>query len=417
MIKLDSYNLMGYKNILEAKLSFNDINVIIGPNNSGKSNFIQSISFINFIINSASTDDLERFFRDGFYGAYFKEIIPMSDLFLEDSNEFDISFSLKFSNTDTNRVFNYNLEIQAEEDLFDVSYKINNESLDAKEINKPGKAESVFKREGQKVTFGAKLSKTSLLEDVPDFFSVVRVLKLVLKAESDSDSAYLDAINSLNSIVKTPIFYFSNLELLKSDSADRLNHYNGRVVAFELEEEIINLESTNNWGIFKEALNNILNIDEVVVREYRYANEDNKSKRRRRKFLNFNHFGTRKAIRNFSDGTVLIIALITKVLSSDNDLFFIEEPENSTHPKALIDLFSFIKSFSTHKQFVLTSHSIAILNKTKTENIIVSSVDERGKSTLYNISNRKELRKRLKQGQINFSDELFFGNIDEDEFE
>ncbi|WP_025668141.1 AAA family ATPase [Aquimarina megaterium] len=415
MIKLEKYKLTGYKNIREADLSFNNINVIIGPNNAGKSNFIQSISFINFIINTASTDDLEKYFNNGFYKTHFDEIVPISDLFSNEPKDFDISFSFRFINTDTNRIFNYILEIEGKEDLFDISYKIKNESLDAKEINKPGKAESIFKRNGNKVVFGSKLSKTSLFEDVPNYFSVIRVLKLVLGI--DNDSSYLDAVNSLNSIVKTPIFYFSNLELLKADNNDRLNFYNGRVVSFELEEEIIKLQTTNSWDIFKEALYDILDIHKIEVDELPSFEDDDKTKRKKHKFLSFYHFNTRKGLRNFSDGTILIIALITKVLSSKNDLFFIEEPENSTHPKALIDLFSFIKSFSENKQFVLTSHSIAILNKTKTENIIIGSVDEEGKSTLYNISNRKELKKRLKQGQINFSDELFFGNLEEEEFE
>jgi len=414
MIRLDDYRLIGYKNILEASLAFNDINVIIGPNNSGKSNFIQSISFVNYVLNSASTDDLLKFFSEGLSGTYFGEIIPVSEIWLKEANEFIISFHFRFSNSETNRVFNYQLDIEGLEEFGEVQYKIVKESLDAKEINKPGKPESIFKRSRNRVSFGAKLSKTSLFEEVPDFFSVIRILKLVFS--NDLDGPYLDAINSLNMILKTPIFYFSNLELMKSDTVDRLNLHNGRVVSFELEEEIIKLKKTPNWNIFIEALNNILNIDRANIEEIAFG-EDARGKGSKRRFLTFKHFGTSKYLRNFSDGTVLIIALITKILSNESDLIFIEEPENSTHPKALIDLFNFIKSFSENKQFIITTHSIPILNKTKPDNIIVSSVDENGKSTLYNVSTKKELRKRLNQGQINFSDELFFGNMEQEEFE
>lgn len=414
MIKLNHFTLKGFKNILEADLAFNDINVIIGPNNSGKSNFIQSISFVNFVINSASTDDLMKFFSEGLSGTHFGEIVPISDMLINDTNEFNLSFNFRYSNSNTNRVFNYQLDIEGLEKFGEVQYKIVKESLDAKEVNKPGKPESIFRRTRNKVTFGSKMSKTSLLEEAPDFLSVIRVLKLVLS--NDLDGPYLDAVNSLNTILKTPIFYFSNLELMKSDTVDRLNLHNGRVVSFELEEEIIKLKSSPYWNIFTEALYNVLKIDGVQIDEYQFM-DDGKGKRINKMFLTFQHLGIRKYIRNFSDGTVLIIGLITKVLSNESDLFFIEEPENSTHPKALIDLFNFIKSFSENKQFIITSHSIPLLNKTKPENIIISSVNEKGKSILYNVSTRKELRKRLKQGQINFSDELFFGNVDEEEFE
>jgi predicted ATPase len=135
------------------------------------------------------------------------------------------------------------------------------------------------------------------------------------------------------------------------------------------------------------------------------------------KFLFFNHQGSIKKLSQFSDGTLLIIALVTKILSTKNNLFLIEEPENSTHPRALVDLIAFIKSFSENTQFIITSHSIAIVNKTSIEDIIVSSVNENGLCELYNVSNKKELKSRLRKSRINFSDELFFAIDDKNEFE
>lgn len=66
MIKIDEIKIKGYKNIESAELKLGNFNVIIGPNNSGKSNFIQSISFINYIINS-SLDEIEKSFAKGFF--------------------------------------------------------------------------------------------------------------------------------------------------------------------------------------------------------------------------------------------------------------------------------------------------------------------------------------------------------------
>ena len=275
MIKLEEYKLTGYKNILDADLSFQNVNVIIGANNSGKSNFIQSISFLNFLINTASTDALETYFKNGFYKTYFRELMPATNDLEKFPFKHKISFSLKFSNSITNRIFNYFLELEVSEDLFETSYIIKKESLDTKESNKPGQAISVFNRNENKVKYGSKLTKTGLFEELPSHFSVIRILKLVLNTDTKS---YTDAVNSLNSIIKTPIFYFSNLELLKTENSDRLDFHNGRVVSFELEEEIIKVEKSEKWDIFKTALHNILNIEDVFVREFFFADEENKEK-------------------------------------------------------------------------------------------------------------------------------------------
>jgi len=41
--------------------------------------FLQSISFINFIINNASTDNLEIYIESGFHKTYFRELIPATN--------------------------------------------------------------------------------------------------------------------------------------------------------------------------------------------------------------------------------------------------------------------------------------------------------------------------------------------------
>lgn len=414
MIKIDGIKIRGYKNIKTAELKFGNFNVIIGANNSGKSNFIQSISFLNYIINS-SLDDVEKSFTKGFSFTNFKEIVPLiSRTKLKRIEDFDrsgvIEFDLDFSNSITNRFFNYVIVLEWETSAFKTEYKIKTEKLDVKEAKKPGPFTNIFNRNNEFVKYGAEFSKMDVIEKVPNHFSVLRLLKIISEVHED----YKDAINSLNEILKTPIFYFSHIELLKTDK-ERLNSFNGRVVSFELEQEIITLEEGKKWEIFKEAIKDILNIEEVSVTKIGGGNKNDKIPMT--KFLLFTHNGIYKSLNQFSDGTILIIALVTKILCTKNHLFFIEEPENSTHPKALIDLISFIKSFSDNTQFIIISHSIALLNKTKIEDIIASTISDDGYSELFNISSRKDLKNRLKKSSVNFSDELFFTIDDKNEFE
>ncbi|MFZ4797434.1 MAG: AAA family ATPase [Bacteroidia bacterium] len=411
MIKIEEIKIKGYKNIESASLTFNNFNVIIGANNSGKSNFIQTISFLNYVINS-SLDDVEKAFSNGFISTNFNDIIPKStfDNILVERKGL-ISFELLFSNSETNRLFTYLLELDwSDEFLSDTVFKIKTEKLDVKELNKPGKSSIIFKREYERVKYGTEFSKMDIIEKIPNHFSVIRLLKIIAKIKDE----YKDAIDSLNSIIRTPIFYFSHIELLKAEK-ERVNAFNGRVVSFELENDIISLESNVNWDIFKDALKSILRIEDVNV--YLLGGDNKNEKIPKSKFIYFMHNKVMKSLNQFSDGTLLIIALITKILTSKNNLFLIEEPENSTHPKALIDLLFFLKSFSENVQFIITSHSIAILNKTKIEEIIASSINENGQSELFNVSSRKELKNKLKNSRVNFSDELFFNLEEKDEFE
>lgn len=424
MVKLEEYQLTGYKNIEEANLTFDSVNIIIGPNNSGKSNFIQSISFLDDLIN-ASSDDLQDNFKNGFSSTHFGEIAPRNEYrkSYTETNNGVTSFRLKISNSETNRVFNYGLKLEWVSSQFNVNYKILEEYLNVKDSSKPGKASSIFIRKKREVKYGSEFSKTSLLETVPDSFSVIRILKLI-SAVTDNEE-YIDAISSLNELVKSPIFYFSHTELSKSSSSDRLGVFNGRTVSFNLEKEILTLEENKkNWNIFNIALKNTLNITSVGV--MRVSKEtlkivkanDVKPNEEVYKFLSFSHLGDSKELFQLSDGSILIVALITKVLSSDENLIFIEEPENSTHPRALLDLLAFLKSFSITKQFIISSHSIALLNKSNINEIIISSVDEIGYSQLFNVKSQKELKIRLRQSHVNFSDELFFNNpLEEENFQ
>lgn len=414
MIKIVSYKLSHYRNIGTADLNFEHYNVIIGTNNSGKSNFIQSFGFLDFVING-SADLVSRAFENGFKYSLYEKILPDNHYINEDAEAIPrIGFQLDLENTETKRRFSYSLTLafQMSGSLpLNPSFYIYSESLFYKDLGKPGTPVKIFGRKEKEVSYGADFPKFKSATDVSPAFSVIRVLQLL----GADNPAYDDAITSLNQVLKTPVFYFSPTELTKN-SKDKLGIYNGRVVAFELEEEIIALENTHNWNIFKSALHHVLGINDIWTTSLPMV-KNNQVDPKGIKFLTFAHAKSLKSLSDLSDGSILLIALIVKVLSSHHDLFFIEEPENSTHPKALVDLVNFLQSFAEHKQFIITSHSIVLLNKSKTDQIITARSTEDGMSEFENVSNRKELKARLRSGISNFADELFFEQNVEEEFE
>ena len=48
----------------------------------------------------------------------------------------------------------------------------------------------------------------------------------------------------------------------------------------------------------------------------------------------------------------------------------------------------------------------------KPEELLFSSIDKSGRSEIHRLSNISELRRKLKSGYINFSDEIFFGDLE-----
>lgn len=407
MVKIEYYNFSGFKNIDIANVSFSNFNVIIGPNNAGKSNFLQSISFLNHVINGATDEVDENFNKGTFFATSFGQPEKKPTVLNYDKNyNGKIDFELGFLNTENSSHYIYRLSIAFTRLKFEfATYKIDSESLEMKVEGRPGKASTIFNRQGNDIKFRSDIPKIGLAS-IPTHLSVIRLFKLLpVKNE------YSDAIFSLNKVLKTPIFYFSHTELRKAETADQVFAYNGRTIAFDLEEEIVALSKTDKWEIFQSAVRNVLNIDEISVLKYKVGEE---GKQREQYIIAIKQFEAPKRVKEMSDGSILVLALITKILNSEFDIYFIEEPENSTHPKALIDLIQFLQSFSESKQFVITSHSIPILNKTKIDDVITTVINVDGQSEFKNVKSQKELRARLKSSHVNFSDEIFFSNNEEE---
>jgi len=111
---------------------------------------------------------------------------------------------------------------------------------------------------------------------------------------------------------------------------------------------------------------------------------------------------------------VLIIAFITKLFSDASDIFFLEEPENSIHPRALSELMKLIRAKSLDKQFIITTHSPYLLNMIKPEEVYVASINKEGKSEIGKLPNVKAIKKKLAKDFMNVGD-IIFSEPDTDE--
>jgi len=72
-----------------------------------------------------------------------------------------------------------------------------------------------------------------------------------------------------------------------------------------------------------------------------------------------------------SEGTFRTLALLYYLLTDDNELLLIEEPEVCVHHGLLSSIISLIKSQSKNKQIIVSTHSDFVLDQLKPENIIL----------------------------------------------
>ncbi|MFH0759842.1 MAG: ATP-binding protein [Bacteroidota bacterium] len=403
MLRIDQVSVRNYKNLIADELRVNNFNIIVGPNNSGKSNFIQILSFLNHIING-SIDEVRMEFKRSYFSD-FGWIKP-----LKSGEKGELLIELVFSDTIRKVQYRYKIVLgwrpQRKVKFTRIEFFIKFEDFDYKNIHKTGPPISVFKRNENSISFGTGLKGISSTQ-IPENVSVIGLLKVLSKQFSNDDISF--ALKSLNSLLKTETIYFSNIELSKPGKS-RMDKFSGRTVSFDIINEIVNIwEQGKDFGYFKEVLKTILQIDDIRVLELgSKSGDEDEGKSNKEYFVMFSHMGSNKQLWNFSDGSVLLIALITKILISDSDIFLIEEPENSLHPKALIDLIGFIQSFDDDRQFIIATHSIALINNINAEDVIIAKCLENGLSELMRVTDSSELRKTLKQGYIVFSDLLFF---------
>ena len=401
MIKLERIYVQNYKNIAEADLPLGNMNVIVGENGSGKSNLLSVIPFLNFIINGDINHVKEGFARG--------LNLPLIGNIWNKNPERLSRLQIEFINTETNILYTYEMHTKfflTEEDRsanhnlvkFIVFAKLVFESFSFKYKSQTGKAINIFKRKDNEIGYGDGIKKAdTLINNIDEHTSVIRLLNLIKNSDNISQE-YKGAIDAIDSIFNSNIYYLSP-QVLKRIVKDP--SYSSRIIGFDIAREILVLRKSSDASHYTETLKKILNISETIVSPILKADPDYGY------YLEVLQNGLSKYIQDISDGSLVLFALITKIFSDNSDIFFIEEPENSIHPRALYELMKLIRNKSLDKQFIITTHSPYLLNMIKPEEVQVAEIQEDGLSKIGKLPNVKAIQKKLKKSFMNFGDIVF----------
>ncbi|MGB5217344.1 MAG: AAA family ATPase [Smithella sp.] len=420
-IKLNKVYIDGYNNLSDCTVHINDFNVIVGPNNSGKSNLLEIFAFVQGLVQGS--DDLhKKIFVRGFAprgdASVCQEQATSNTLkpiviqfFMEVTEGKKPTLHVEYSLTVHCRSVWLNKKKISDEELGFVS-----EQIKYKNKNNTGKPIILIKREKREMQI-RKENAAFAFRNIESFSSCLRVTRAIYPDFQGLDRNFSLIYSSILRILDSKPINLSAHELSRDlESGKKPTGY--KLVSFDLITAIADLHNNNPnvYEEFKNTLCQILDLEDVKFETFKLPDDIKKDLKDVKDIPEiFNLFALKlpnclySRLENYSDGTFRVVALLVSVLLQEKDsaISLIEEPENCLHPKALKTIISYLKQRSKDKQIIITTHSSYLLNNVSPEDVIVARVKESGNTTFERIKNIKELHRRLSRGFISFGDLLY----------
>lgn len=349
-MKLDSLVIENFKSIKKANLELRNINLLIGANGAGKTNFIQFFRMLNNIVENRLQDYIAQSGRAEnilFYGR--KVSNYLSGHFVFGNNE----YFFKLLPTDENKLF-FSDEIVTWKYEKKHDYQIadsNFESNLVEQIQKDGTKKVAFYVQNSVSNWRVyHFHDTSVNAKVKQYCDI-----------NDNRFLYSDASN-------LPAFLY----LLQEKYPESLKRI----------EQTLKIVAPFFSGFHLKPMEIF---EEQIRIEWRHKGSE--------KIFNATHL---------SDGTLRMICLITLLLQPNlPDTILIDEPELGLHPSAINLLADIIKSVGAEKQIICSTQSVTLLNQFEAEDIIV--VDKENDESKFH---------RLEKSQLNeWLDEYAIGEL------
>lgn len=388
-MKISSMKINGYKNLISCEYILEDFNILIGANNSGKSNLLEVFSFLNVIL-TGSEDLKERLLNKGELD---------NDKILSHCKNFNdkaISLEIEFYDEIYEEVYKYSyfMEIMTGMDVSDNGY-VNREIFKYKKMSSTGPMSTAFERENTTVrkVKGTKIQKIDGSEALVSLISKIKDIK------DSFDKPIQKGIDDIFLLCKIPVLYSSPDVIRESVRKQNPVIKNGRIVSLALIEEIDKILKSDKAQYYNEILRDALDISSIKVNNIA---PDLKSL-----IFKFSN-GQENDINELSDGTLIVVNILTYLISNKYPIIAIEELENSIHPKLLKKMINLIKNDFYNIQVIITTHSPVLLNMVKVDEVSIISTKECGQAFIEQVKNKKELIKKLSGPFSSFSDILLY---------
>lgn len=405
-MKLIKLYVDGYKNLIDCEIDLKDFNVLVGPNNSGKSNFLEVFLFLDILLNGSGKEKRALFDKsklpDGTNPTCLLESFKGKPIHI--SCQMDVG---------TDHVFSYSVTVMCSSEANSHDSKpqtgIIEEKIQAKGKHTTGAPITLARREN---THMEAKHENGVCKKYP-----VSLHNSIFSVLDDLDKNLNDPLDRLLQTFRF-IFMFDSYSILTLSPMIMRNRNfaenDRRIYSVDLTSALVSLYKRNpiEFNVFKDTLCQILDLEDAkLVKDIRLTLDGStiqQSPETPYEFLLKAYGQPFMQYHNFSDGTLVVIAMLVKLFTETRLAFplSIEEPENGLHPKALKTLISFLKQESDDVQILLTTHSPFVLNNISPKDVIVAKVNEDGSSRLERLKNIKQINKVLNNGFISFGDLL-----------
>ncbi len=409
-MKLRELWVDGYKNLIDCKVPLGDFNVIVGPNNSGKTNLLQVFHMLQLVLFSGS-DPMQRVLR-GFFG----EAYGSSICHLEAYKERPLTVGFRFDTQVVGQTWQAEYEVSIARDLQHPDKAgFVKESLLAKQPSATGRPKQYLVRDekGFRVRLRNGRLKTHALQR--DAAAITSLGVLYPKFEGlpfELLAFYIDVVDA--SLVRA---LESSPEALRDRMVARTSPQEGRPGSIDCLRLIDSINERK--ALFEEFRANACRILDLADLTFwagpagdtlsRKKGEENQPQRMRLCQLKLRG-ADYSTLDEFSSGTIKVIALLASLFAMPTEgslpLTCLEEPENGLHPAALERLLRFLQDNAARWPMILTTHSPYLLNGVRPEDVIVAVVGEDGATHFEKPQDRKAINERLKAGFASFGDLL-----------
>jgi len=406
-MKLKQIRVDGYKNLIDCEVNLGNFNVLVGPNNSGKSNFLELFQIFGGI---CFGDDRVR--ENILAGMTPKQRLSVSICHLKGHENKPLTIGINFEILIERKKWNVDYEIKVKCSRNEKAKKgVLKERLSAKIVGRKGPRTEYILRNGKELIIYTNGTKKALHPISTNNISL-QAIRSLYPDNKGLAPEFEHFYNAIIQIARMRTFAFSPQGLReKFDEGQNIKGL--RISSFDLLMVLDKLkEKTEYLSIFEETMCDILDLEGVhfYVKDIKISPEQKgKELSKQERYLFIKRRNDEYSLfEEYSDGTFVVAGILASLFSEDDrgPILCLEELENCLHPAAIEKLLRFLQDNADKWPVLITTHSSYLLNGVKPEDVNVAVVDETGAAHFEKIKNNRELRDYLNKGLMSFGDLL-----------
>ncbi len=377
-MKILSVGIRGYRSLYDVDVSMQELSVLTGANNSGKTNFVEAVEFIGEAHRLGVELAVNR--KGGIENIAHRRIGRSRRAL-----QFDVVASLDWRDLRSRRrliklrhpsqaqrtfTLRHRFQLRPRGQAIEADFDVARESLVATERTPGKKPRRVFSVERDEGEFRFYSSRASALSDLVQPFGE-RAFRDFIKRNTESTDLITEPgtfnpiIDSFNEAIgETRLYQVDPIEARRSGvptpNAALTRHGSNlpAMVAY------LRKHDQKAWQQVLDAMKRI--VPGLADVETAFTPD-------RRLTLQFAEHGVRRpwSIEDVSDGTIRSLALFSALLDTRTPLLLLEEPENAVHPWIVRNFLDLCRS-SVEKQVMITTHSPALLTYVEPRDVLIA---------------------------------------------